>query len=281
MATKAKVPSPADLKAIFDLEPAKAIDYLKGKGYAITWDWQEMLDQAHDQSFTVAKAMRLDLLSDIREALETALQKGQTLKQFTEALQPTLETQGWWGKQVIVDSQGVGELVQLGSPRRLQTIYQTNLQSAYMAGRKASMEETTDTHPYWMYVAILDGKTRPSHRALHGKVFRHDDPIWSSIFPPNGFNCRCRVTALTEAAVKRRGLTVISSQGLSFNDTVEIGTNKRTGEIRTAGVTGLRLTDQDGKPITFRTDPGFNHAPGTGLADALQRKQAAAGLNEV
>lgn len=281
MATKAKIPNPADLKAIFGLEPAKAIDYLKGKGYAITWDWQEMLDQAHDQAFTVAKAMRLDLLSDIREALETALQKGQTLKQFTEVLQPTLEAQGWWGKQVIVDSQGVGELVQLGSPRRLQTIYQTNLQSAYMAGRKASMEETADTHPYWMYVSILDGKTRPSHRALHGKVFRHDDPIWSSIFPPNGFNCRCRVVALTEAALKRRGLTVISSQGLSFNDIVEIGTNKRTGEIRTAGVTGLRLTDRGGKPITFRTDPGFNHAPGTGLADALQRKQAAAGLDEV
>lgn len=89
------------------------------------------------------------------------------------------------------------------------------------------------------------------------------------------------MVALTEAAVKRRGLTVISSQGLSFNDTVEIGTNKRTGEIRTAGVTGLRLTDRVGKPITFRTDPGFNHAPGTGLADALQRKQAAAGLDEV
>ncbi|MGR3966112.1 phage head morphogenesis protein [Pseudomonas sp. 910_23] len=275
MAT-AKVPSPADLKAIFGLEPEQAVAYLKSKGYAITWNWQDMLDQAHDQAFTVAKAMRLDLLSDIRGALETALQDGQTLKQFVTALQPTLESQGWWGKQVIVDSQGVGELVQLGSPRRLKTIYQTNLQSAYMAGRKATMEETTDTHPYWMYVAILDGKTRPSHRALHGQVFRHDDPIWASIFPPNGFNCRCRVVALTEAAVKRRGLRIVSSEGRMFTETVETGVDKRTGEIRTAEVTGLRTTDAAGKPVTFRTDPGFNHAPGTGLADMLKRKQAAA-----
>ncbi len=276
MATTTKSPSPADFKAIFGLEPKNAVAYLKSKGYAITWNWQEMLDQAHDQAFTVAKAMRLDLLSDIRGALETALQEGQTLKQFIAALQPTLESQGWWGKQVIVDSDGVGELVQLGSPRRLKTIYQTNLQSAYMAGRKAEMEQTTETHPYWMYVAILDGKTRPSHRALHGQVFRHDDPIWSAIYPPNGFNCRCRVVALSEAAVRRRGLKVVSSNGRMFTETVETGIDKRTGEVRTAPVTGIRTTDAAGKPITFRTDPGFNHAPGTGLADMLKRKQAAA-----
>lgn len=269
-------PSPADLKAIFGLEPEQAVAYLKSKGYAVTWNWQEMRDQAHDQAFTVAKAMRLDLLSDIRSALETALQDGQTLKQFITMLQPTLESQGWWGQQVIVDSDGVGELVQLGSPRRLKAIYQTNLQSAYMAGRKATMEETTDTHPYWMYVAILDGKTRPSHRALHGQVFRHDDPIWASIFPPNGFNCRCRVVALTESAVKRRGLRIVSSEGNMFTETVETGVNKRTGEIRTAEVTGLRTTDAAGKFVTFRTDPGFNHAPGTGLAEMLKRKQTAA-----
>lgn len=276
MAASDKRLSPTDLKAIFGLEPAKAIAYLKFKGYAITWNWQDMLDRAHDQAFTVAKAMRLDLLSDIRAALETALQDGQTLKQFITNMQPTLESQGWWGQQVIVDSEGVGELVQLGSPRRLKTIYQTNLQSAYMAGRKAEMEQTAETHPYWMYVAILDGKTRPSHRALHGQVFRHDDPIWSAIFPPNGFNCRCRVVALTEAAVKRRGLTVVSSAGRSFTETVETGTDKRTGEIRTATVTGLRTTDAEGRAITFRTDPGFNHAPGAGLAEALKRKEAAA-----
>ncbi|AZE35238.1 Phage (Mu-like) virion morphogenesis protein [Pseudomonas chlororaphis subsp. aureofaciens] len=276
MAATTKNPNPADLKAIFGMEPKNAVAYLKSKGYAITWNWQEMLDQAHDQSFTVAKAMRLDLLSDIRGALETALQEGQTLKQFIADLQPVLESQGWWGQQVIVDSEGVGKLVQVGSPRRLKTIYQTNLQSAYMAGRKAEMEQTTETHPYWMYVAILDGKTRPSHRALNGQVFRHDDPIWSAIFPPNGFNCRCRVVALSEAAVKRRGLKVVSSEGRMFTETVDTGIDKRTGEVRTAPVTGLRTTDAAGKAITFRTDPGFNHAPGTGLVDMLKRKQAAA-----
>ncbi|MFJ4141428.1 phage minor head protein [Pseudomonas sp. NPDC089734] len=271
-----KQPVMADLKAIFGLEPKIAVEYMKSKGYAITWAWQDMLDEAHDQAFTVAKAMRLDLLSDIRAALETALQDGQTLPQFIKTLQPTLETQGWWGKQGVVDSQGNVEMVQLGSPRRLKTIYQTNLQSAYMAGRKASMEETADTHPYWRYVAILDGKTRASHRALSGKVYRHDDPVWSAIYPPNGFNCRCRVTALTEAALKRKGLVVDTSAGRMQTETVETGTNMRTGEIRTAQVTAVRTTNAGGQVVLFRTDPGFNHAPGTGLSAVLKTKQAKA-----
>lgn len=273
MAT-AKPVNPTDLKAIFGLAPEQAIAYLKAKGYAITWNWQEMRDHAHSQAFTVAKAMRLDLLSDIRAALESALQDGQTLAQFIVNLQPVLEAQGWWGQQVIVDGEGNAELVQLGSPRRLRTIYQTNLQSSYMAGRQASMEESADTHPYWRYVAVMDGRTRPSHGALHGKVYRYDDPVWAAIFPPNGFNCRCRVSALSEAALQRRQLSVSDSRGSVRTETVEIGTDKRTGEIRTAQVTRVRTTDASGKPVTFSVDPGFNHAPGQGLAAALKRKEA-------
>ncbi len=273
---KAKPVNPADLRAIFGLEPKAAVEYLTGKGYAITWDWQQMLDEAHDKAFTVAKAMRLDLLSDIRASLEKALQEGQTLKQFIADLQPTLEAQGWWGKQVIVDGKGGAELVQLGSPRRLRTIYQTNLQSSYMAGRKSAMEEATDTHPYWQYVAILDGRTRPSHRAMSGEVYRHDDPIWLAIYPPNGFNCRCRVVALSAAAVKRRGLRIVNSDGTLSREMVEIGVDKRTGEIRTAEVSVVRTTGPDGKPLVFRVDPGFNHAPSDGLKAALKSKEAAA-----
>ncbi|WP_237043784.1 phage minor head protein [Pseudomonas aeruginosa] len=58
------------------------------------------------------------------------------------------------------------------------------MQSAYMAGRYAAAYEARETHPYWMYVAVMDGVTRPSHAALHGKVFRWDDPIWQHITPP-------------------------------------------------------------------------------------------------
>ena len=172
-----------------------------------------------------------------------------------------MEAKGWWGKQIVVDSAGNAEKVQLGSPRRLATIYQTNMQSAYMAGRMAAALETTNTHPYWMYIAVNDSRTRPSHRALHGKVFRWDDPIWQHILPPNGYNCRCRFIALTAAAVKRRGLTVESSEGMISSKTVETGVDKRTGEIYTSDVTVLRTKDALGKAVTFSPDPGFDGSP--------------------
>ncbi|MHB1371451.1 MAG: phage head morphogenesis protein, partial [Pseudomonadaceae bacterium] len=149
------------------------------------------------QAFTVAKATRLDILQDIREAVEKAITEGKTLAWFAKELTPVLQAKGWWGRQEHVDAE-TGEVtqVQLGSPWRLQTIYRTNLQTAYMAGRFQEQLANADDRPYWQYVAILDGRTRPSHRAMNGKVFRYDDPFWGSFYPPNGWGCRCRVVAL-------------------------------------------------------------------------------------
>ena len=259
-------PSAADLKAIINLRPSEAIAYLKKrKGFAITWDWQEVDAATHGRAFTVAKATRLDLLQDIRNALTDNLERGQTLRDFQNNLRPTLEAKGWWGKQVVVSPEGEAEVVQLGSPRRLATIYQTNyqtnMQSAYMAGRYAAAMESSDSHPYWLYLAVMDSHTRRSHAALNGKVYRFDDPIWQHITPPNGYNCRCRFVAISQRELERRGLKVESSQGQTRTQMVETGVDPRTGEIRQQAVTSLRTTDSSGKPITFRPDAGFDGSP--------------------
>ncbi|HHM6772732.1 TPA: phage minor head protein [Pseudomonas aeruginosa] len=254
-------PTEADLRAIFGMQPAAAIEYLERKGFAITWNWHDVDAATHARAFTVARAARLDVLQDLRDALVENLQKGQTLQDFQRNLQPTLEAKGWWGRQIIVAPDGGAEVAQLGSPRRLATIYQTNAQSAYMAGRYAAAYEARETHPYWMYVAVMDSVTRPSHAALHGKVFRWDDPIWQHIMPPNGYNCRCRIVALTAEAVKRRGLKVESSQGKTHQVTVETGVDKRTGEIREQTVTALDTADRSGRKIQFRPDAGFDGSP--------------------
>lgn len=254
-------PTEADLRAIFGMQPAAAIDYLERKGFAIIWNWHDVDAATHARAFTVARAARLDVLQDIRDALTENLQKGQTLQDFQRNLQPTLDAKGWWGRQIIVAPDGGAEVAQLGSPRRLATIYQTNAQSAYMAGRYAAAYEARETHPYWMYVAVMDSVTRPSHAALHGKVFRWDDPIWQHIMPPNGYNCRCRIVALTAEAVKRRGLKVESSQGKTHQVTVETGVDKRTGEIHEQTVTALDTTDRSGRKIQFRPDAGFDGSP--------------------
>ena len=60
------------LKALFKLAPALAIKYFKKKNNKLSWDWYELWQDAHQKSFTVAKAMREDILKDIRSSLDKA-----------------------------------------------------------------------------------------------------------------------------------------------------------------------------------------------------------------
>lgn len=173
------------LKFLIGLPPRLAIAYLRRKDYVIGWDWEETLAEAHDRAFTVAKVAKLDILQDIRNAADEALAEGQSERTFRQNLEPTLKQKGWWGTQETED----GETVQLGSPRRLRTIYRTNMQSAMMKGRAKDFLQDVEDRPYWQYEAVLDQRTRPMHRRLDGRVFRWDDPFWRSFYPPLGFNC--------------------------------------------------------------------------------------------
>ena len=247
-----------DVANVFNREPEQVVEYLQQKGYTFSWKWQDTLQEAHARAFTVAKAMRLDILQDIRGSLDKAILEGRTFEQFQRDLMPTLKTKGWWGKVMVGDGAGGAEVVQLGSPRRLRTIYDVNLQTANQAGRYKSQWADRENRPYWMYVAILDSKTRPLHRALNGKVFRADDPFWHFFYPPNGWRCRCRVRALSAAEVEALGLTVESSEGnLSFKDVL---LDAKTGE--TIEVAVYQGTDAAGKPFTVSPDAAWSYNPG-------------------
>ena len=192
--------NPEDIKTIFGMQPEAAVAYLQQKGINVSWDWQDMLDDAHATAFTVAKTAGMDVVGDIYAAVVKAAESGQTLEQFSEQLTPVLQAKGWWGRQ-DVPHPDTGEIqtVRLGSPHRLKTIYLTNMQSAYMAGRYAEMMDAVDTHPYWEYVAVNDERTRETHRMLHGSVYAADDPVWDTLYPPLDYRCRCRVRPLSRS----------------------------------------------------------------------------------
>jgi len=193
--------------APFLLPPAEAIAFFEKKGFEITWDWRAQLEINNAQVFTVAKAMKMDILMDIRAMMDDALKNGTTFKQFQKDLEPTLRAKGWWGKREVEGPGGV-TTVQLGSPHRLKTIYDTNLQASYNAGRWKAQESGKKTHPYLRYVAILDAQTRPSHAELHGTIKPVDSPFWDVYYPPNGYRCRCRAVSVTvEGKDKRGGVT--------------------------------------------------------------------------
>ncbi len=256
------MPDQTDLGYAIKLPPRRAISYFKSKGYAISWNWWETWQAAHAKAFTVAKAMRLDVLQTIRTSVDKALEQGVTEQQFSRVLELNLKRRGWWGRQVIVDSEGKAESVQLGSPHRLKTIYRTNMNTARAAARYQAQVENADDRPYWMYDALEDGRTRPSHAAINNQVFRYDDPFWDSHYPPNGFNCRCRVRALTAGQVEERGLKINQGKGSLDSVRQHVGIDKRTGEVITRPGMAYRGKDARGGSFTFTPDAGWSYNPG-------------------
>ncbi len=298
-----------DLAYCMRLLPKKAIAYLQEKGFAISWDWQDLWQDAQAEAFTVAKVTRLDILQDIRNAVEKALKDGQTLAAFRKELTPILQAKGWWGRsgefdqhadrplsgstlqggtptlqghgrKEYTDADGIVSQVQLGSPWRLETIYRVNMQTAYMTGRFQEQLANVDDRPYWQYSAILDGRTRPSHRAMDGKVFRWDDPFWASFYPPNGWRCRCRVVALAQ-----RDLTAAHRIESSDGKLGEVMRPVSTTSDEMRPVATYRTQDPaTGKTITVSPDVGWSYNPGaavwqpdlsryTGELQALAKKE--------
>ncbi len=243
-----------DLKALFKLSPALAIKHFEQKGNTLSWDWYEVWEESHNKTFTVAKVMREDILKDIRSAIDKAISEGKTFNEFQKELKPTLQKKGWWGEQIVVDSNGIAEKVQLGSMHRLKTIYKVNMQTSYMSGRYQTQLDNADNRPYWEYVAVMDSATRPEHAMLNGLVFRYDDPFWKSFYPPNGWNCRCRVNALSSHNLKKHDIKPSSSTGLLSDDMKLV--SKKTGELKPVKVFTDPLT---GKKIA--PDAGWSHSP--------------------
>ncbi|EIX4134126.1 phage head morphogenesis protein, partial [Escherichia coli] len=164
-----------DLGYAYTLKPEEAIKYFESKGYVIGFRWHDVKDIANARAFTVAGVLKLDVLKDIRDGLTAALADGGTFREFAAQLEPLLESKGWLGKKLIVD-EDTGELHgrQL-TPRRLRTIFDTNIQSSYNAGRYQQQMANVADRPYFERVAVMDLHTRPKHAALNGFTARADD----------------------------------------------------------------------------------------------------------
>lgn len=195
-----------DLKPV---DPQEAIDYFRRRGFAISFDWTDVMAEAHASAFTVAKVASLDILTDFSAALSDALKNGLTPQQFAKEMEPVLRRKGWWGKAEVVDPRtGEVRTAQLGSPARLRTIFDTNMHQSMHAGKWDRIERLKKARPFLRYVTIDDNRRREQHAAWHGTVLPVDHPWWDTHYPMNGWGCRCYPQQLSQADLDRRGLKV-------------------------------------------------------------------------
>lgn len=186
-----------------EIIPDAALNYIKDKKLKVAFSYKDVWNEEHATAFTVAKAMQIDVLSDIKGAVEKAIQDGHSFEHFKKDLKPTLIKKGWWGRRTMTDPLTGGEVeAQLGSDRRIKTIYDTNLRSAY---QKAQYDRTMESelHPYLMYRAGNSAHHRPQHLAWDGLILPKDDPFWDTHLPPNEYGCKCFTRAVSESKKRR------------------------------------------------------------------------------
>lgn len=167
------------------LPPEEALAWWQNKVPVSRAEFENMTAEARARAFTVSGLHRLDQVSMVHKALGDSIAAGRPMAEFQRDIAKKLD-----GKH---------------NAYRLETVYRTNVQSAYHAGRYTQMMRVADRMPWWRYVAVDDSRTRPSHRAMHGVVRRYDDPFWDDFYPPNGFRCRCTVQALSERQMDNKG----------------------------------------------------------------------------
>lgn len=228
----------------------EALAHLKNKRSHTSFAWQDTASYEHAVSFTVAKMMDADMLDETRAALTDALANGTDFAAFKQRLKPYLMARGWWGQAVMGDPD-TGEItkVQLGSTRRLRTIYHTNLHTAYAAGQWERIQRNKKLFPYLKYIPSDAGEPREAHKPFYDMVLPVDDPFWQTHFPPNGWGCRCNVRALTRRQAEASGI----SKSPALKDVEHI--NTRTGEV---------------EHYPEGVDPSFAHNPGDRLGALLQ-----------
>lgn len=171
-----------------------AIAFWRDKLKMSPGEFARLTDEAKTLAFSVTQIAKGDELDTVFDALQRAIEDGTTFEDFRKSAADIFERRGWTGPAAW----------------RVETIFRTNIQTAYSVGRYKEMQEVKQDRPYWQYSAVNDSRTRPTHWAMNGKIYPADHPFWDTWYPPNGYNCRCGVITLSQDDIDSEGLTVES-----------------------------------------------------------------------
>lgn len=227
----------------------EALAFFRRKKFVTSKTWDELLGAAHDDAFTIAGLANKAALSEFAEAIQRQLDDGISFSVFQKDFDLLVAKYGW-------DYKGERSW-------RARTIFETNIRTAYTAGRWAQLQDpvTARALPYIQYRHSGAEHFRPLHKAWDKLVLRADDKFWKTNLPPNGWGCKCTFFAVSDLSLKRMGKT-----GPDENpyDVIE----REGGEI-----TERRVLPGTGEIVTVPrgVDPGWDYAPGASLAQRLTR----------
>lgn len=186
---------------------SEAVNFFKKKKIVSPRVFKRLDDEAKRNAFSVAGATRLYTIEQTHDLIGEALDKRWSVGRLTKEFKRRSAS---WG----LSSKG---------NHHLETVFLTNIHGAYNAGHHAQMIRSTKLRPFWRYQTQGDNVVRVAHRAMNGRTYAHDDPIWATWYPPNGFRCRCTVVSLSKRQVKGvhskppriKGIPAVPDKGFS------------------------------------------------------------------
>lgn len=170
-----KLDAREEVTAFLDMPWEQAIAEWKARGLQDDDEFEAMLKGYAERS-DVARQLMLERIQDVmRTALQTAIADGTSMKQFADDVRDGTVSLG----------------ISQADPSYLDTVFRTNVQAAYGAGRYRAMTDpdVMEARPYVQYRTAGDALVRPSHAILDQKVWSIEGDAWHKVAPPNGFRC--------------------------------------------------------------------------------------------
>lgn len=173
------------------------VEFFRQKINLPTQRWNDIQQADHDHAFIVAGAMKAELLTDLRQAVQKAIATGSTLETFRKDFATITARHGW--------TNYTGSDTANGRAWRTRIIYETNLRTSFAAGRWKQLKANADIFAYWEWVHMDGRHPRPEHVAWNGTILPHDDAWWAAHYPPCGWGCKCRVRGVSRGEMEDRG----------------------------------------------------------------------------
>jgi SPP1 gp7 family putative phage head morphogenesis protein len=148
--------------------------------------------------FHIAGVTQLDMVADVQRSIDRAVSQGESFAEWRRKIKERL-LRAWRRNDATPENPAW----------RLETIFRTNVQSAYSAGRYEQLSDPVimEARPYRMYDAVIDDRTTEICQERNGTILPADDPWWDTNWPPLHFACRAGVRSLRESQARRKGIT--------------------------------------------------------------------------
>ena len=220
----------------------EAVDYFKQKINLPTRRWNDLEGAMHTRAFTVAGAMRADILLDFRKAVDRAIEKGDSLQDFRNNFYDIAKK--WRAADPSFDAKM--EKPKYGAWRS-KVIYQTNMVTAAAAAQERQARAMPDVFTHAKYICQMLPGSRDEHKAWNGTVLPVNDPWWEKHSPPNGFGCLCEKEFISKYEMDA-GMEKQTKAPTAPNDTTNIG-EKWDYSIGDADAENQRLKDYEEEKV--------------------------------